>query len=166
MNTTDLAHLRAAIALARRSREQGNHPFGAVLVDADGRVVLEAENTVVTDRDVTGHAETNLIRLATQLLDKAALARSTMYASCEPCAMCAGASHWAGIGRVVYALSEADLYALIGPSPEQLVLPCRDVFARAGRTTAVEGPCVELDDEARAVHAGFWPRNQITMPGA
>lgn len=157
MNPKDLAHLRAAIDLARRAREHGNHPFGAVLADADGRLVLEAENTVVTERDATGHAETNLVRLATRRYGKAQLARCTMYASCEPCAMCAGASHWAGVGRVVFALSERDLYALIGHSPEQLVLPCRDVFACAGRTTAVEGPCIELDSEARAVHAGFWP---------
>jgi len=158
MDATDLTHLRAAIALARRSREHGNHPFGAVLADADGKRVLEAENTVVTERDATGHAETNLIRLASRRFDKATLARCTMYASCEPCAMCAGASHWAGIGRVVFALAQVDLYGLIGRSPEQLVLSCRDVFAHAGRATLVEGPCVELEAEARAVHAGFWTR--------
>ena len=156
MNDTDLAHLRTAIALAQRAREHGNHPFGAVLADADGRNVLEAENTVVTDRDATGHAETNLVRLATRRFAPLELAQSTLYASTEPCAMCAGASHWAGIGRVVFALSEADLYALIGHHPGQLVLPCREVFARAGRETEVLGPCVELDTEARAVHAGFW----------
>jgi tRNA(Arg) A34 adenosine deaminase TadA len=72
--------------------------------------------------------------------------------------MCAGATHWAGIGRVVYALAQDDLYALIGRSPEQLVLSCRDVFAHAGRRTLVEGPCADLDTEARAVHAGFWKR--------
>lgn len=60
---TDLAHLRRAIELSILARDHGNHPFGAVLVSADGRV-LEAENTVLTDRDVTAHAETNLVRLA------------------------------------------------------------------------------------------------------
>ncbi len=158
MDESDLSHLRAAIAVAWRAREHGNHPFGALLVDDAGRAVLEAENTVVTERDATGHAETNLVRLASKQFSKAQLASCTMYASCEPCAMCAGASHWSGIGRVVYALSEADLYALIGHSPEQLVIPCRDVFARAGRKTEVVGPSTELDAEARAVHAGFWPK--------
>jgi tRNA(Arg) A34 adenosine deaminase TadA len=159
MNDVDLAHLRTAIALAQRAREHGNHPFGAVLADGDGRALLEAENTVVTERDATGHAETNLVRLATRRYTPDQLARCTLYASCEPCAMCAGASHWAGIGRVVYALSEADLYALIGHHPGQLVMPCRDVFARAGRKTEVVGPCAELDADARAVHAGFWGRH-------
>ena len=160
MNDIDLQHLRAAIAAAWRSRERGNHPFGAVLTDGTGRIVLEAENTVVTERDTTGHAETNLVRMATRKFTAAELAHCTLYASVEPCAMCAGASHWAGIGRVVYALSELDLYALIGPSPHQLVIPCRDIFARAGRATEVLGPAPELDAEARAVHAGFWDRRQ------
>jgi tRNA(Arg) A34 adenosine deaminase TadA len=158
VNETDLMHLRTAIAVAKRSREHGNHPFGAVLADGSGRVLLEAENTVITERDATGHAETNLVRQATRQYSQEELQHFTMYASTEPCAMCAGASHWAGIGRVVFALSEADLYALIGHSPEQLVIPCREVFARAGRKTEVSGPSAELDAEARAVHWGFWTR--------
>ena len=62
MNEIDLQHLREAIALARSAREHGNHPFGALLVDEHKTVLLEAENTVVTERDCTGHAETNLMR--------------------------------------------------------------------------------------------------------
>ncbi|MCW5859416.1 MAG: hypothetical protein KIS63_14050, partial [Caldilineales bacterium] len=49
MNDNDLQHLRAAIAVAWRAREHGNHPFGAVLVGADGQILLEAENTVITE---------------------------------------------------------------------------------------------------------------------
>lgn len=156
MLASDLPHLRLAIAVAAQARANGNHPFGAVLVDDHGLVRLQAENTVVTTRDVTGHAETNLVRLATPQHGPAELARWTLYTSTEPCAMCAGAIHWAGIGRVVYALSEPDLYALIGPSAEHLLLPCREVFARSGRPVAVSGPAPELDVEARAVHLGFW----------
>ncbi|MEO6626053.1 MAG: nucleoside deaminase [Burkholderiaceae bacterium] len=158
MSETDLDHLRTSIDLAWKARERGNHPFGAVLANAEGLRLLIAENTVSTERDVTGHAELNLVRLATRDLSAEQLARCTLYASTEPCAMCAGAAFWAGIGRVVYALSEADLYALIGHSAGQLVIPCRKVFARAGRRTLVEGPCDELRDEAHAVHTGFWKR--------
>jgi tRNA(Arg) A34 adenosine deaminase TadA len=156
MTPTDLLHLRTAITVAQRAREHGNHPFGAVLVDAHGQRVLEAENTVVTGRDATGHAETNLVRLATQQFSAEQLASCTLYTSTEPCAMCAGAIHWANIGRVVYALSEPDLYAIIGPAPEQLLLPCREVFAHSRRPMDVLGPAPELDAEARAVHANFW----------
>jgi tRNA(Arg) A34 adenosine deaminase TadA len=70
--------------------------------------------------------------------------------------MCAGAIHWSQIGRVVYALSEVDLYDIVGPSPEHLLLPCRDVFAHSERRIEVHGPISVLENEARAVHAGFW----------
>jgi len=156
MRPFDLDHLRLAITVAWRAREHGNHPFGAVLADEHGQVLLEAENTVITERDSTGHAETNLVRLATQRFTSEQLTRATLYASTEPCAMCAGAIHWSQIGRVVYAFSEADLYALIGPSPEHLVLPCREVFARSERQVEVHGPVAELINEARAVHENFW----------
>ncbi len=165
MTDQDLAHLRLAIAVAGQARQHGNHPFGAVLVDEDGRVLLQAENTVTTERDCTGHAETNLVRLASQHYTAAQLAHCTLYSSTEPCAMCAGAIHWSGIQRVVYALSEVSLYDIVGPSPEHLVLACRDVFARTQREIAVSGPSVELDDEARAVHAGFWEGSDEPLSG-
>ena len=156
MNTFDIEHLRSAISVARQSREHGNHPFGAVLVDEHDRVLLHVENTVVTAHDVTGHAETNLVRVATQQYSPNQLTRHTLYTSTEPCAMCAGAIHWSQIGRVVYALSEVDLYAIIGPSTEHLLLPCREVFAHIQRPIEVLGPAPELDKEARAVHENFW----------
>src|SRR5687768_14770951 len=99
--------LRAAIIVARQAMTAGNAPFGAVLVAADGRLLLEAGNTVLTSGDATGHAELNLIREATQRLDPATLAGATLYASTEPCPMCAGAVFWSGIGRVVFGLSSA-----------------------------------------------------------
>jgi tRNA(Arg) A34 adenosine deaminase TadA len=151
-----LQHLRRAIAVSQAARDHGNHPFGAVLVDAAGTVVLEAENTVTTDDDLTCHAETNLVRLAARAISHADLAAHTLYTSCEPCAMCAGAIYWAGIGRVVYGLSEAGLAEVAGDDPEHPMLmhPCRAVFADGGRGTAVTGPLVE--DEATAPHVGFW----------
>jgi len=156
MSNIDIEHLRLAITIAWQTREHGNHPFGAVLVDEHNRVLLQAENTVTTTRDATGHAEANLVRVATQQYSPEQLARHTLYASTEPCAMCAGAIHWSQIGRVVYALSEVDLYAIIGPSPEHLALPCREVFAHTQRPIEVLGPTPELDKEARAVHENFW----------
>jgi tRNA(Arg) A34 adenosine deaminase TadA len=154
MDETDLQHLRAAIALARSAREHGNHPFGALLVDERKTVLLEAENTVVTERDCTGHAEMNLMRKASLQYSREQLAKCTLYTSTEPCAMCAGAIHWGNVGRVVYALSEEQLYEIVGPDPQHLLLPCREVFARSERRVEVDGPA--LEEEARAVHEGFW----------
>jgi tRNA(Arg) A34 adenosine deaminase TadA len=156
MDEIQLHHLRRAIAVARRAREHGNHPFGAILVDENNEVLLEAENTVNTERDCTGHAETNLIRLASRRFDPATLRKCTLYTSTEPCAMCAGAIHWSQVGRVVFGLSEESLYNLVGAHPdnETMRLPCREVFACGGRPVEVIGPL--LEDEAKTVHEGFW----------
>ncbi|ROS50337.1 nucleoside deaminase [Frigoribacterium sp. PhB24] len=151
----DLARLHRAIEVAQQARDHGNHPFGSLLLTSDGEVV-EAENTVVTEGDPTGHAETNLVRLVAQRFDKSTLKTATLYTSTEPCAMCAGAIHWAGIGRVVYALAEQQLLGMVTEQEGEstLDLPCREVFARGGGAVSVSGPA--LVDEAAAVHAGFW----------
>jgi tRNA(Arg) A34 adenosine deaminase TadA len=151
----DLRCLGAAIEVARRARAAGNHPFGAVLA-IGGEIALEAENTVITGRDRTAHAETNLVRLAQARLAPDRITAATLYTSTEPCAMCAGAIYWTGIGRVVYGLAETELLEIAGQNPANptLALPCREVFARGQRPVTVHGPL--LADAARAVHAGFW----------
>lgn len=156
MNSSDTQNLRTAILVAQAARDHGNHPFGAILVDEKNQVLCQAENTVVTGRDCTGHAETNLMRIATQNMSPEKLALCTLYTSTEPCAMCAGAIHWGNVGKVVFALSEVALYEIVGPSPDHLMLPCREVFARSQRAVEVVGPADELAAEARRVHEGFW----------
>ena len=153
---TDLHHLRRAIELAAYAREKGNHPFGSLLVDAEGAVVLEAENTVLTARDFTGHAELNLVRSAGRQFDPAFLRDCSLYTSTEPCAMCAGAIFWAGVGRVVFALSSETLATIVHDESGDwtLAMSCRDVFARGGRAVDVSGPLLEA--EGRVVHDGFW----------
>jgi tRNA(Arg) A34 adenosine deaminase TadA len=155
VNTTDLRYLERAIELSRQSRTNGNHPFGALLV-LDDQIVLESENSVGTTGDATGHAETNLVRLASTKFSKSDLARASLYSSCEPCAMCSGAIYWAGIGRLVYALSEDGLYAITGSNPENptMHLPCREVLARGQREIEILGPA--LEDVAAIAHQGFW----------
>ncbi len=154
MDPTDTLFLRRAIAISQQARDHGNHPFGAVLVDANGQLLLEAENTVVTERDCTGHAETNLVRLASRQFAPEVLATCTLYSSAEPCPMCAGAIHWGNLGRLVYGVGAPRLYELIGHAPDRLRLSCREVFERTSRPIDVIGPA--LEDEALAAHAGFW----------
>lgn len=151
----DQKFIRAAIALAEKSKTKGNHPFGALLVGPEGNVLLEGLNTVVTEKDITGHAETNLVRMASQRYTPDFLAQCTLYTSTEPCPMCAGAIFWANIRRVVFGLSEAGLYQIIGENSEEaLLLSSRDVFSRGHKEIEVVGPV--LEDEARRVHEGFW----------
>lgn len=156
MRDRDERLLREAIEVARCSREHGNHPFGAVLADENGNVMLRAENAVVTGGDCTGHAELNLLRAASTTYPPETLAKCTLYASTEPCPMCSGAIFWAGIGRVAYGLSEEGLYAMTGDSPEKLPLSCRELLLRGARPVEVVGPM--LEQEARSVHKGFWTK--------
>lgn len=153
---TDREFLRATIAVATRSREHGNHPFGAVLVDDQGRVVLEAENGVTTEHDMLSHAEVTLARQAWRLFGAERLAGYSLYTSAEPCAMCSGAIYWSGIGRVVYALAERSLLGLTGDDPENptMSVDSRVVLNGGQRAIEVVGPA--LEDEAAAPHAGFW----------
>ena len=155
MDEQDLRFLRVSFEIARNARKRDNHPFGALLVDERGHILLEAENTVVTARDDTCHAEMNLMRMASLKFERDFLEKCTIYTSTEPCAMCAGAIFWANVGRVVYGLSEENLYAIAGEeSEETLYLPCREVFGRGNKPIEVVGPL--LEEEAREVHRGFW----------
>ena len=101
----DLAFLRQAIELARSAREDGRHPFGALIVNERGETVVAARNNAVRPKgDPTQHAEMVACGEAARLLSEAELARCTLYTSTEPCAMCAGAIYWTGVGRVVFAI--------------------------------------------------------------
>jgi tRNA(Arg) A34 adenosine deaminase TadA len=145
--------LRRAIVLARQAREQGNEPFGALLAGPDGTVVVEAGNTVLTERDWTGHAEVNVVRAAGTRLARADLGGHTLYASTEPCPMCSAAAYWAGIGRVVYALG-AQTFRRLAHADDGLALSCREVLRPGARKVEVGGP--HLEEEAAEVHEGFW----------
>jgi len=154
MEEDDLKLLRLTFNLSRQAREHGNHPFGALLADPDGKVLLTAENTVVTEHDLTGHAETNLVRKANNLYEADFLTKCSLYASTEPCPMCSGAIFWSNIRRVVFGLSQEGLYEITGGGENELLLPCREIFARGNKAIEVVGPL--LGKKARQVHNGFW----------
>ncbi len=153
----DLVFLRRAIDLAREARSDGRHPFGALIVNERGDTVATARNNAVRPKgDPTQHAEMLACAEAARLLPESELAKCTLYTSTEPCAMCAGAIYWTGIGRVVFALAETGLLRYTGSHEENptLDLPCREVFARGQKKIAVAGPL--LEEEAGKVHEGFW----------
>lgn len=145
--------IRETIELSRSAVEKGNEPFGALLVDANGAVVLRVENSIFSQRDVTNHAETNLVRLAVAKFDADFLRGCTLYTSTEPCAMCAGAIYWSEIRRVVFACSEKRLGEIAGVG---LDVPCRTIFERGAHPVEVIGPV--LEDEAAAVHLEYWKK--------
>ena len=146
--------LREAIALSKSAMANGDEPFGSVLVKG-GEVLLRAENSVFTGRDMTNHAELNLVKLAAKHYDTAFLADCTLYTSTEPCAMCAGAIYWSGIGHMVFACSETRLSQIAGIG---LDVPSRAVLQTGARKVSVVGP-TDLEEEAAAVHQAFWPKH-------
>lgn len=146
--------LREAIALSKSAITNGGEPFGAVLVK-DGKVILRAENNVFAGKDFTNHAELNLIKMATKQYDPAFLADCTLYTSTEPCAMCAGAIYWSGVGRMVFACSETRLGEIAGIG---LDVPSRAILETGARKVTVIGP-TDLEEDAAMVHQAFWPEH-------
>jgi tRNA(Arg) A34 adenosine deaminase TadA len=135
------AHLRRAIELAAEARAAGNPPFGSLLAGPDGSVLVEERNTSLTDDDITAHPELKVARWAARQLDPATAAKTTMYTSCEPCGMCAGALARSGIGQVVFALSAAQL----------------DGLRTGGGFPPVPADGPHLYEEAKAPVEGYYP---------
>jgi tRNA(Arg) A34 adenosine deaminase TadA len=155
----DKALLRLSFAVARKARESGDHPFGSILADAQGHVLMEQGNGYTSEGgDRTAHAERLLASRAAKAYDVEFLAGCTLYTSAEPCAMCAGAIYWAGIGRVVFGQTEKDLKTQTGDHAENptLDLPCHIVFEAGQRQTELVGPL--LADEAAKLQEEFWSK--------
>lgn len=153
----DEALLRRSFAVAQRAREGGDHPFGCLLADAEGNVLMEQGNGYTAEgHDRTAHAEKLLASRAARAYDTAFLQTCTLYTSAEPCAMCSGALYWAGVGRVVFGQTEKDLKAATGAHEENptLDLPCHIVFAAGQRPTEIVGPLLEA--EAAKLQSDFW----------
>ncbi|MFC3499484.1 nucleoside deaminase [Micromonospora krabiensis] len=117
MTPEDETFLRRAVALASQAGESGERPFGSLLVDADGTVLIEDHNTVVSDADITAHPELKLARWAARELAPDVAATTTMFTSCQPCPMCETAIARSGLGRVVYALSSEQFEAVKPVTP-------------------------------------------------
>lgn len=148
--------LTRSFELAAEARVGGDHPFGALLA-VGGEIVAEAVNRVNTDRDITAHAETMLVRILEREGRLGLLAEGTVFASCEPCPMCVGAMFWAGARRVVYGLSSARLTRLStapGEPPFGFTITAPEVGRAATPAMSFVGP--QREDEAATVHVGFW----------
>jgi len=149
--------LRKAFEVAKKARDGGDHPFGSVLADENGVLLMEQGNGYSAEGgDRTAHAERLLASRAAKAYSLEQLATMTLYTSAEPCAMCSGAIYWAGIGRVVYGQTEKGLKEQTGDHEENptLDLPCEIVFAAGQRSTEIVGPM--LEEEAAKLQADFW----------
>ncbi|MES2697455.1 MAG: nucleoside deaminase [Verrucomicrobiota bacterium] len=155
----DRKFMTMAYDLARKTAAKGNSPVGAVLVH-EGKVVFEYANTVVTDNDVTMHAETGLISHASPKLPRKVFEEGTLYTSTEPCIMCCGSIRSSGLKRVVFGQSALQTSRLYGRPLPARPLECREVFTRLASAIEVRGPLME--EEAFKVRYEYLARNPAT----
>ncbi|MFG1699346.1 nucleoside deaminase [Nonomuraea sp. NPDC049309] len=150
----ELPYLRRCVELARQALEEGDEPFGSVLVSGDGKVLAEDHNRVASG-DRTRHPEFALARWSAENLTPTERAKATVYTSGEHCPMCAAAHAWVGLGRIVYATSSEQLAAWLGelgvPPPPVRTLPINEVAPGV----TVEGPVPELAEEVHELHRRF-----------
>ncbi len=147
-------HLARAAEVAQRAADAGHHPFGAILVAADGETVLLEQGNV----DSVNHAEAVLAREAAARYNMQDLWGCTLVTTVEPCAMCAATQYWAHIGGLVYGMSESRLLEITGSHEDNptLDLPCREVFARGQKAMQVVGPVPAAERAIADVHRAFW----------
>jgi tRNA(Arg) A34 adenosine deaminase TadA len=151
----DLPHLRRCVELAAEAVAAGDHPFGSVLVAADGTVLAEDRNREVTAGDATRHPEFALAQWAAANMAAQERAAATVYTSGEHCPMCAAAHGWVGLGRIAYATSSQQLgvwLAELGVSPAP-VLPLAITEVVPGLVVA--GPVAELAEQVHDLHRRF-----------
>lgn len=149
----DRRFIRRCYEIARDAAARGNHPFGALIARGEENL-LEIENAVVTAADVTLHAETRLISHAWRRFSPDILTETTLYTSTEPCLMCCGAIHWAGIRRLVYGASAPAMAEILGETYRGI--PAREALTRLAPEAVVVGPVVE--EEGLRVHRECWPK--------
>jgi len=149
--------IKRAIEVAKRSKANGNLAYGCILVDANDKVIMEGENTVVTEHDCLGHAEINMIREASKRFDTDFLNQCSIYTSDEPCPMCSSAIFWSGISTLVFGLSKARFYQEFGNDNPAIDfnIPSRNVLRTGGRKVEVYGPM--LEDDVLALHRSSNP---------
>ncbi|SEH78306.1 Cytidine and deoxycytidylate deaminase zinc-binding region [Mycolicibacterium rutilum] len=152
LSDDDLGRLQRCVELAREALDDGDEPFGSVLVGADGRTLFEDRNRV-KDGDHTRHPEFAIAQWAVAHLTPDERARATVYTSGEHCPMCAAGHAWVGLGRIVYAASSAQLSQWLAewgaPPPPVAPLPISAVAPAA----VVDGPAAEFTDAMKALYA-------------
>lgn len=151
MTEAEQQYLRRCVELAEAALDAGDEPFGSILVAEDDTVLAEDRNQVAGG-DHTRHPEFELARWAATNLAGTERTKATVFTSGEHCPMCAAAHGWAGLGRIVYAVSSAQLSEWLtefgAPRPPVRLLPIQDIAPNV----PVDGPFPELADELWRLH--------------
>ncbi len=159
MTEKDKELLRRTVEIAHNAMEKGNHPFGALLADKNGNVLMEQGNAF-TEGGSAYHAETLLLLQAARKYSPEELKECTLYSNFEPCCMCTGALYWTNVGRLVFGATEKSLLACTGDNEENptFSLSSRDVVSHGQKEIIIEGPTddEELLSAILEDHKDFW----------
>lgn len=155
-----IRYLMEANREAVQARSTGNTPFGAVLVDASGEIIMRQGNAEHDLHDATAHAEFVLASRASRTYDKQYLWGCTIYTTCEPCPMCTGGIYWANIGKIVFGITEERLLEMTGADDKNPTfhMGAEKIIAAGQKEIALEGPVPEMEEEIVEVHKGFWDK--------
>ena len=152
----DKKYLKRSVELAQKALETGNSPFGSLLVSEEGEILFEDHNRDA-DGDQTKHPEYAIAKWAAENLSAAERKNSVVYTSGEHCSMCSSAHALAGLGRIVYASSSAQLKAwqkelgitersaLKGLSIEEVI-----------NDTEIDGPDEELSEQVKQLQLEYY----------
>lgn len=154
----DIELIYETVRIAHEAFELGNHPFGALLADKDGNILIERGNN--KNDSPCLHAETAVMIEAGRRYSPKFLESCSLYTNFEPCLMCSGAAYWTNVGRIVYGLSEKQLLELTGSNDENptFSLPVVEVLEHGQREMVVVGP-IEDEELKKAIikdHMDFW----------
>jgi tRNA(Arg) A34 adenosine deaminase TadA len=158
MSEKDVEILYETVRIAHEAVERGCHPFGALLADKDGNILIEKGNDMHASPCL--HAETSVMIEAGSKYSPEFLKECSLYTNFEPCVMCTGAVYWTNVGRIVFGLTEKQLLELTGDNAENptFSLTTEEVIDRGQKEITLVGP---TDDEnlKKAIlndHIGFW----------
>ena len=144
-------YLQRCVALATQALDEGNDPFGSLLLSAGGEVLFEDHNRTANGNRML-HPELAIAQWAAAHLTEEERAAAVVYTSGEHCAMCAAAHAWVGLGKIVYASSSEQLgqwMAEFNAEPPPInPLGIKDVAP----TIETEGPFDEFANALRELH--------------
>ncbi|MDY0287658.1 MAG: nucleoside deaminase [Sphaerochaeta sp.] len=155
----DIRLLYETVRIAHQAKLEGSHPFGALLADKDGTILLEQGNAYEQGGPAM-HAEAALMFKAGKLYSPEFLSGCTLYSSAEPCVMCTGAMYWTNVRRLVFGISEAQLLELTGSDEQNptFSLPSHKVLEHGQKDMEIVGPVQDasLIEAIQADHLSFW----------
>ncbi len=158
MTQTDINLLYETVRIAHEAVIKGCHPFGALLADKDGNILIERGN----DKNASPclHAELSVMIEAGKRFSPVFLESCTLYTNFEPCVMCTGSAYWTNVGRIVFGLTEKQLLDLTLSHNENptFSMPTKDVLEHGQRKMVVVGPTTDEELKKAIIkdHIDFW----------